>query len=117
MSQKVRFNCRTESSFPVFLPYVGLLTNPPPEHHNIPSYLWLSPHLSFIFTLSPTLLSTPTWPDFFFIYIFGLRTSPSPIPLKTLSQPLVNKHIQNVTPFSYPSDCKGDILASSPLAE
>lgn len=57
VSQKVRFNCRTESSFPVFLPYVGLLTNPPPEHHHIPSYLWLSPHLSFIFTLSLPLCS------------------------------------------------------------
>lgn len=41
MSQKVRFNCRIESSFPVFLPYVGLLTNPPPEQHHIPSYIWL----------------------------------------------------------------------------
>lgn len=94
VSQKVRFNCRMESSFPVFLPYVGLLTNPPPEHHHIPSYLWLSPHLSFIFTLSPTLLSP--WPDF--SSLFSLQHSPFSIFLKTFSQPLVNKHTQIPSP-------------------
>lgn len=117
MSQKVRFNCRMESSFPVFLPYVGLLTNPPPAQHHIPSYLWLSPHLSFIFTLSLQLCSKLPH-DLTFPSLFGLRHYPSSITLQMLSRLLVNKRIQNVSPSSssVSSKWKGDILASSPLA-
>lgn len=59
VSQKVRFNCRTESSFPVFLPYVGLLTNPPPEHHHIPLLsLALTTSFFYIHSLSHSALNS-----------------------------------------------------------
>lgn len=95
MSQKVRFNCRMESSFPVFLPYVGLLTNPPPEHHHIPSNSGSLALTLFLFPLPflylATLLWTPTRLDF--SSLFGSWRSPASIPRKMLSQPPVNKPV------------------------